>query len=75
MDTDVPSVESTVTPLEICDEFICLNLVLVNNIAFFCVGRTEQHCHKSPLLKIHDSNYIWLITCHCIDIHNIYVTQ
>ena len=30
MDTNVPGVESTVTPLAICDELICLHLVLVN---------------------------------------------
>ena len=57
MDTNVPGVETTVTPLAICDELICLHLVLVNTHAFFCGGCTEQHYHESPSLKIHDSNY------------------
>ena len=29
MDTDVKGVETTVTPLAICDELICLHLVLL----------------------------------------------
>ena len=57
MDTDVPGVKTAVTPLAICDELICLHLVLVNTHAFFCVGCTEQHYHESPSLKNHDSNY------------------
>ena len=30
MDTKVPGVETTVPPLAICDELICLHLVLVH---------------------------------------------
>ena len=58
MDTNVPGVKTTVTPPAICDELICMLTPGIDTHTPFCGGRTEQHYHESPSLKIHDSNYI-----------------